>query len=77
MPITIADVKSSGLILTKIIYIISIECRVIWNFDIDLRFFRFLFADNYILEQEILGNLNINTGTTLLLKTIVNKLKSN
>ena len=27
---------------------------------------------NSILEPEILGNLNINTGTTLLLKTIVN-----
>ena len=32
---------------------------------------------NTILKPEILGNHNINTGTTLLLKTIVNKLKSN
>ena len=30
------------------------------------------YASNNILELEILGNLNINTGTTLLLKTIVN-----
>ena len=30
-----------------------------------------------ILEPEILGNYNINTGITLILKTIVNYLKSN
>ena len=30
-----------------------------------------------ILGPEILGNLNINTGTILILKTIVNYLKSN
>ena len=32
----------------------------------------FLMINVTILEPEILGNHNINTGTTLLLKTIVN-----
>ena len=34
--------------------------------------FQFLLYIVPILEPEILGNHNINTGTTLLLKTIIN-----
>ena len=37
-----------------------------------LIFILFLFYFDIILELEILGSHNINTGTTLLLKTIVN-----